>query len=102
MLNTSGENVDIHCIQNVNWGSVSEPVSSLTSVTMVLWKVSVLYTQPPWQLPEGCPSPRATASLWFKEAVQDSSGHPPGADTRLKLKFEEAEAPVEGLVEQRT
>lgn len=98
MLNTSGENAHIHYIQSLNWEPVSEPVSSLTSVTMVLWKFSVLYSQPPWQLPEGCPSPTATAWLWFKEVVQDSSRQRLGSDRTLKLKFEEAVS-AEGLVE---
>lgn len=65
---------------------------------MVLWKVSVLYSQPPWQLPLGCPLSRVIAPLWFKGTMQDTSGWPSGEVRRLK--FEEAGAPIVGHVER--
>lgn len=67
---------------------------------MVLWNVSVLYTQPPWQLPVGCPLLGATAPLSFKGAVQDKSDWPSVADRRLRLKFKEAGATAEDHVER--
>lgn len=101
MFNTSGENVDIQSIQILDSEAAKQVVGfSLTSVTVVLWKVSVLYSQPPWQLSVGCPSPGTTAPLWFKGTVQDSSGRPSGPDSWLKLKFEGAGAAAEGHEER--
>ena len=90
MLKTSGENADIQKLKS--------RIKELTSVTMVLWKVSVLYSQPPWQLPVECPSPTVIAALWFKGTMQVRSGWLSGLVRRLK--FTEAGVPAVGHVER--
>lgn len=64
----------------------------------MVWKVSVLYSQPPWQLPAGCPLPGAPTPLWLLGAEQDTSGWPSVA--RPRVKFKDAGAPAEGHVER--
>lgn len=65
---------------------------------MVLLKVSVLYSHPPWQLPVRSPLSRVTAPLWFKATMQDSLGWLSKAVG--KLKFVEAGVSAEGHEER--
>lgn len=70
----------------------------LTSETMVLWNVSLLYSQPSRQLTAGGPSAGAAELLRFRDAAQESSGRPPGPVRRLK--FTEVWRPSEGPKER--
>lgn len=91
------------CILSLNFNAeirVSQRDSfSPTSVTMVLWKVSLLYSQPSWQLPEVCPW--FGTPLWFKGAMQDKSAGPSVAYTWLRLKVTEVGTAAEGHVERQ-
>lgn len=72
--------------------------SPLTSDTMVLWNVSLLYSQPSRQLTAGCPSSGAAELLWFRDEEQESSGWPLGPVRRLK--FTEFVRPSKGPKER--
>lgn len=70
--------------------------SGLTSVTVVLWKVSVLYSQPPRQVPGGRPSAGPPGPLRFPGPEQASSGW-----TLRELKFTEPGGPSEDQEERQ-
>lgn len=69
----------------------------LTSVTVVLWKVSVLYSQPPWQVPLSRPSSAGPPGLLrFPGSKQASSGRP-----LRELKFAGTGGPSEDQEERQ-